>query len=186
MNNTPMPKGKFDLIVADPPWQYDFKFAKGRPETHYQTMGISDICALDVAGLAAEDCLLYLWVTAQKIAYAWQAMQAWGFQYKTQMVWVKTTKNNDPAYGMGFWARNSHELLYIAARGKPSPPPQAARRSSVIQAPRRKHSQKPEVVMDMLDDLYPNARKLELFSRRARLGWSVWGNEMPQEQQKGE
>ena len=108
-------------------------------------------------------------------------MAAWGFDYKTSLVWVKTTHDGfGLAWGTGYYARFSHELLLIGKRGQFSIPAREDRVPSVIMAARRRHSQKPEVVIDMLDAQYPRARKVELFCRRPRFGWAVWGKDVPQ------
>jgi N6-adenosine-specific RNA methylase IME4 len=167
-----IPDGKYTLIYADPPWRYDFAQSESREiENQYPTMEIDDICKLPINNLAAENCILFLWGTNPKLREALRVVEAWGFEYKTNMVWVKDK------IGMGYYARQKHEFLLIATKGNPGTPEPKDRPESVIFADREKHSKKPLEVYDMLEAMYPDAKRIELFSRLAREGWSAWGNE---------
>lgn len=168
-----LPEGTFDVIYADPPWRYDFSKSKSRAiESHYPTMDLEEICALNVP--SAKDAVLYLWATAPKLLEALKVMDAWGFAYKTQFVWVK------PHIGMGYWGRSKHELLLIGTKGEISPPKAAERYQSVINASVGEHSKKPVVVYDIIESAFPPAewKLLELFARNRREGWTSWGNEV--------
>lgn len=172
--NAPMSKelGTFNVIYADPPWQYDYSPTESRAiENQYPTMPLEDICALPVEKIAADDCVLFLWATNPKLEEALTVIRAWGFTYKTNMVWVKDK------IGMGYYARQQHELLLIATRGSLPVPEPSARPSSVIQAERSTHSAKPESVYDTLERMYPDFNKVELFCRTPREGWTAWGNQ---------
>jgi N6-adenosine-specific RNA methylase IME4 len=161
------------VILADPPWRYSFSRSKSRKvENHYPTMSVSDIEALNVAGVAAADSILFLWATAPKLREALSVMDAWGFQYVTQAVWDKGL------IGMGYYFRGQHELLLVGRRGNPGVPAQSARVSSVIQSRRGRHSSKPVAVYGIIEAMYPTAKRLEMFARSARAGWDVWGNEV--------
>ena len=170
--DAPIPSGRYDVILADPPWRYEFSATASRAiESHYPSMALDEICALPIQDLAADDAVLYLWATAPKLREALAVMAAWGFEYKSNMVWVKRS------IGMGYWARGRHEHLLIGVKGAfPAPPPDE-RPDSVIEAPRREHSQKPDEAYELLERLYPNMARLELFARNARFGWQAWGNE---------
>lgn len=171
-----LPQGKFSVFYADPPWQYDFSLTANRQiENHYPTMTVEEICRLPIGEMANEDAVIYLWGTNPKLLEAVAVLAAWGFEYKTNMVWVK------PQIGGGYWARQRHELLLIATRGAFSPPPPAIRPHSVIEAPRMAHSAKPLEVAELLETLYPSAPKVELFCRAPRPGWTAWGNQAGQE-----
>lgn len=164
--------GVFPVIYADPPWQYEHVETWDRAiENHYPTMGLSDICAMPVSKLAAEDAILFLWVTSPKVAEAVRVVEAWGFTYRTCMVWDKDQ------IGMGYYFRQQHELLFVAARGALPVPLAENRYPSVLHAPRGRHSEKPIEVYDMIEKMYPEYRKIELFSRKMREGWFAWGNE---------
>lgn len=164
---------KYDLLYADPPWQYDFVETQERAiENQYPTMTVEAICALPVGGIMRDDCVLFLWATAPKLPEALRVMEAWGFQYRTQMAWVKDR------VGMGYYVRNQHELLLIGKRGDVPVPRETARPSSVIHAPRTEHSRKPRDFYEVLEAMYPELDKVELFCRQPRQGWAVWGLEV--------
>ena len=166
---------RYSVIYADPPWRYENPPMGGTNrsiENHYPTMSLEEICALPVGDVATEDSILYLWATAPKLAECLQVIKAWGFEYRTNFVWVKDK------IGMGYHARNQHELLLVAKRGAIPPPAVADRVSSVIYAERTEHSAKPVEFYELIESFYPNLTKIELFCRSTpRDGWDVWGNQ---------
>ena len=165
--------GKFAVVYADPPWEYDYSVSDNRQiENQYPTMPIEDICALPVADIANDDAVLLLWATNPKLIEALQVIEAWGFSYRTNMVWVKDK------IGMGYYARQQHELLLIATRGALPVPEPANRPSSVIQGDRTEHSKKPDAAYEIIERMYPEYAKVELFSRNQREGWVAWGNQL--------
>lgn len=165
-------KQKFNVIYADPPWRYEFVPADNRAiENHYPTMELDDICKLPVHEIAADDCMLFLWATSPKLAEAMQVIEAWGFTYRTCAVWVKNQIGN------GHYFRQRHELLLLAKRGELRSPEPANRPDSVIEAPRADHSAKPHEVYALIERMYPEYPKVELFSRNLRAGWKGWGNQ---------
>jgi N6-adenosine-specific RNA methylase IME4 len=168
--------GKHAVIYADPPWCYEHPpiGASTRSiENHYPTMTLEQICSIPAAEIASDDAVLFLWATNPKLYECMKVLDAWGFEYRTNMVWTKDV------IGMGYYAREQHELLLIAKRGNLPPPAAETRPSSIIRAPRLEHSQKPSSCYDMIDTLYPGIRKIELFRRGTleRKHWSTWGNE---------
>lgn len=169
--DVPMPDRRYAVIYADPPWRYDFTRDNADAiENHYPTMDVADIAQLDVP--AADDAVLFMWATNPKLTEAFQVLDGWGFEYVTNMVWVKDR------IGMGYYARSRHELLLIAKRGQLAVPEPTTRPDSVIESPRTKHSAKPDVVYDLLEQMYPDLPKVELFCRTPREGWDAWGNEV--------
>ena len=164
----PLPTGRFEVIYADPPWPYDFEL-RGAPSSHYPEMTVEDISALKVP--AADDSILFLWATNPKLPEALDVMWKWGFEYKTNLVWVKDR------FGTGYYVRGKHELLLIGTRGQPGVPATPDRPESVFVAPRGKHSEKPSEFYGMIEKMYPQARYLEMFARQNREGWTAWGNE---------
>lgn len=167
---------RYPIILADPPWRYENPPMGGGNrsiENHYPTMSLDEICALPIEDVAASDCTLYLWATAPKLAECFEVLEAWGFSYRTNFVWVKDK------IGMGYHARSQHELLLVAKRGSVPPPEAEARVSSVIFAPRGRHSEKPDRVYELIESFYPDLMKIELFARAGREGWAQWGNEAP-------
>ncbi len=170
-NNKPLPEGKYEVILADPPWKYDFsKDSTDSIEYHYPTMILEEIKNLKVP--SADNAVLFLWATAPKLKEALEVMESWGFKYKTCAVWDKEW------IGMGYWFRGQHELLLVGIKGKFSPPPEKRRFSSVIREKRREHSRKPEKVYEIIEAMFPQNTKLELFARNKREGWEAWGNEI--------
>ncbi len=170
----PFPEGTFGVIYADPPWRYEGSLSQSRQvEANYQTLETPDIVAMPIHALLAESAILFLWAVSPKIPEALMVMDGWGFDYTTCAVWVKDR------IGPGYTFRQQHELLLVGKQGNMPTPPQASRPSSVIEAPRREHSAKPEVVYELIEHMYPAVPKLELFARTERAGWTSWGNEVP-------
>jgi N6-adenosine-specific RNA methylase IME4 len=168
-------RGLYPVILADPPWQYEHCRTTNREiENHYPTMPLAEICALAEKGKvpAAEDAILFLWSPSPKRREAEQVMEAWGFAYRTDMIWVKDRP------GMGYWVRQMHEALLIGRRGNFPTPAEADRPNSVIVAPRGRHSEKPEVVYQIIERMCPGLPKFELFQRTPRPGWDGYGNEV--------
>lgn len=164
----------FDIILADPPWRFSSNSAAKpgkNPFRHYDCMSLADINALPVDDLAADNSLLIMWTTAPFAALSLKTVEAWGFRYVSQLVWIKER------IGTGFWARNRHELIYIAKRGRFPCPKPAPFADSVIAGQQREHSRKPDRLHDMINAAWPDARKLELFARESRDGWATWGNQ---------
>ena len=184
----PLPEGKFALILADPPWRYDFNVTEDKRaiERQYPTMDTEAICGLswpDKPGEeaithelpAADNAVLFLWATAPKLEDALDVIDRWSFVYKTHAVWDKEM------IGMGHWFRGQHELLLVATRDVFSPPEDALLVSSVIRSKRGAHSEKPVEVYEILESMFPKLTKrhrLELFARQERPGWTPWGNEI--------
>ena len=164
--------GIYSVIYADPPWSYDHPISDSRRiENQYPTMNIDEICALHVQSISADDAILFLWVTTPMLEKGFRVLNAWGFEYRTSMVWVK------PSIGMGQWVRQRHELLLIGVKGNIPTPRDGDKPDSVIEAPRLEHSKKPEIVYEIIEKMYPELPKVELFSRNKRNGWETWGYE---------
>lgn len=172
--------GAYSFIMADPPWKFATFSEKGKEqksaERHYETMTLDDIKAMPVADLATKDCFLWLWVTRPMFREGWETMEAWGFQYVTQGAWVKTTKDRKGlAFGTGYVLRDAHEPYIIAKRGKPKVQSRSVR--SVIMAPRREHSRKPDEAYRDAELMSGDVARADLFSRQSRAGWTSWGLE---------
>jgi N6-adenosine-specific RNA methylase IME4 len=168
--------GRYPVIYADPAWEDEFGDNPRQTELHYPVMPLDDIKALPVAEISAPDAVLYLWALPHMRRQADAVMEAWDFEYRSEIIWVKDK------IGIGQWVRNQHEILLIGRKGSFPPPPEAVRSPSVIAAPRGEHSAKPEVFAELIERWYPNIRKIELFCRGApRPGWKPWGNEVKAE-----
>ncbi len=165
--------GRFPVIYADPPWRYEHAESESRAiENQYPTMALDEIKALDVASVTTDDAVLFLWTTSPKLGEAFELLAAWGFSYRTCMVWDKER------IGMGYWARQQHELLLIAAKGTPPTPAPEARPASVFRLKRdEKHSRKPHEFYGLIERMFPRLPKLELFCRTPQDGWTAWGNQ---------
>jgi N6-adenosine-specific RNA methylase IME4 len=135
-------------------------------------MTLDEICALPVSHLATDAAVLFLWTTSVHLQESFQVLAAWGFEYKTNVVWVKDK------FGLGSFIRGQHEHLLIAIKGDiPCPLPEN-RPPSLITAPRREHSRKPDEAYEIIERMYPTLSKIELFARQTRPGWAAWGNEV--------
>ena len=159
--------------MLNPPWEMNNYptqfFSRAVP---YPTLTDDELCALPVAAITTPDAILFIWTTAPKLPQCLCIITSWGFEYVTCMAWVKSR------ISCGWWVRNQHELLLIARKGNPPYPEPADRPPSVIHAPTRKHSQKPDEVYKIIEKMYPEFPKIELFARKARDGWDSWGNEI--------
>ncbi len=167
-----LPPGIYRVFYADPPWEYNNSGFVTSAAQQYDTMPTDAICEMEIAPHAADNAVLFMWATNPLLPDALRVMEAWGFEYKTNMVWVK------PKTIAGFYVRGQHELLLIGVRGSmlpeitPLPP-------SVIQAPVSVHSAKPHEVYDTIEAMYPHGPYLELFARNRHDGWEAFGNEVP-------
>lgn len=169
---------KYNIIYADPPWKYRQKNVNGAAEHHYPTMGIEDICRLNVPQIAADNCVLFLWATFPQLPEALQVIQSWGFQYKTvAFVWLKQNKKSKGwFFGLGSWTRGNAEICLLAVKGKPKR--RSARIHQFIISPLREHSRKPEEAREKIVELMGALPRVELFAREKADGWHSWGNEV--------
>ncbi|MFI4934786.1 MAG: MT-A70 family methyltransferase [Caulobacterales bacterium] len=173
---------RFSTILADPPWQFQNRTGKIAPEHHrlsrYSTMTLDDICALPVSAVASETAHLYLWTPNALLPDALRVMRAWGFEYKSNLVWHKVRKDGgSDGRGVGFYFRNVSEMILFGVRGK-NARTLAPGRSQVnmIQSRKREHSRKPDEQYEIIEACSPGPY-LELFARGKRPSWKVWGNE---------
>lgn len=187
-----LPNSTYDIIYADPPWDYNGKMQYDKSSIKsenagfeknifissalfkYPTLKLKELKELDVRSIAAGDCLLFMWTTGPQLAYAVELGQAWGFEYKTvAFVWDKMVHNP------GRYTLSQTELCLVFKRGR-IPTPRGARNiRQLLQAPRGKHSEKPESVIDGITKMFPQQRKIELFARKNYHGWDNWGLEIP-------
>jgi N6-adenosine-specific RNA methylase IME4 len=186
-----LPEGSFDIIYADPAWDYrgrkQFGFAgdvgvdSGGAIHHYETMKLEDLCALPVRTIAALDCLLYLWTTGPMMQDALHVIDAWGFTYATvAFVWDKIRTNP------GYYTLSQAEFVLVGKHGK-IPLPRGVRNAlqwvydetpETITQERTKHSKKPLRVRQRIEDMHPTQTKIELFAREHAPGWTAWGDQI--------
>mgnify|MGYP005852895145 CR=1 FL=1 len=172
-----VPTGIYNVIYADPPWAHDNAWVNGAAANHYNVLPFERICSFlaDHPFQIADNAVLFMWVTSAFALRAGEVIEAWGFTYKSQRVWIKEMTRP----GVGFYVRGQHELLYIATRGSmtplidPTPPI-----SSVVVAPVMEHSRKPDEVYADIERAYPGCNYLELFARRSREGWTAYGDQL--------
>jgi len=188
-----LPKEKYDVIYADPPWDYGGKMQYDKSSKKdenigfqknifissasfkYPTVKLKDLKTLDVNSIAADDCVLFMWTTGPHMANSIELGQAWGFEYKTvAFVWDKMIHNP------GQYTLSQTEMCLIFKKGR-IPKPRGARNvRQLVQVPRGKHSEKPEKVIEGITKMFPEQRKIELFARKNYVGWDNWGLEIPE------
>lgn len=175
------PKGKFEAIYCDIPWAYDVDLSNGAtrsPENNYPVMNLEEIKRFEVVKQAAADnCVLFMWITAPKLNWMNEVLEAWGFEYKTNLIWDKIKPN------MGHYSSVRHEILIIAGKGKAAPTCDGKTIQSIdsVQSIEKssRHSEKPNHFREIIETLYPNKKYLEVFARGnlKRKNWIFWGNE---------
>ena len=141
-------------------------------------MELNEICALPVEGAAADPAHLYLWVPNALLPDGLQVMKAWGFEYKSNLVWHKIRKDGgSDGRGVGFYFRNVTELCLFGIHGKNARTLAPGRRQvNLLGTRKREHSRKPDEFYDIIEACSPG-RRLEMFARGTRTGWETWGNQ---------
>jgi len=173
---------RYKTIYADPPWQFQNRTGKVAPEhkrlTRYETMTVNEIKRLPVAEAANEKCHLYLWVPNALLPDGLAVMEAWGFSYKTNIIWEKVRKDGMPdGRGVGFYFRNVTEILLFGVRGEKNRTLDAGRTQvNLIRSIKREHSRKPDEFISLIESCSPSPY-LELFARGRRPDWDMWGNQ---------
>ena len=178
----PLPKGKYQIIYMDLPWKYEVdlsKKASRSPENNYFVMDLEEIkrFGIKVRELAADNCVLFMWITAPKLNWMNDVLNACGFDYKTNLIWDKVKPN------MGHYSSVRHEILIIAGKGNCAPVCDGKTIQSIdsVQSIEKstRHSEKPTEFIRIIEKLYPTYKKIELFARNKekRKNWSYWGDE---------
>jgi N6-adenosine-specific RNA methylase IME4 len=173
---------RFPTILADPPWQFQNRTGKVAPEhrrlSRYETMTLDDICGMPVADVAEERAHLYLWVPNALLPDGLRVMAAWGFTYKSNLIWHKIRKDGgSDGRGVGFYFRNVTEVILFGVRGKNARTLGAGRSQvNMIETRKREHSRKPDEQYDLIEACSPGPY-LELFARGDRPGWTTWGHQ---------
>ncbi len=173
---------KFKTVLADPPWQFINRTGKVAPEhrrlSRYDTMDVSAICALPVASVLEDTAHLYLWVPNALLPEGLQVLKAWGFSYKSNIIWHKLRKDGgSDGRGVGFYFRNVTEILLFGVRGKNARTQKLGRTQvNYLGTRKREHSRKPDEQYLLIEGCSPGPY-LEMFARGARPGWKVWGSQ---------
>jgi N6-adenosine-specific RNA methylase IME4 len=171
----------YGTILADPPWQFANRTGKMAPEhkrlSRYSTLTLREIKEIPVSAAAADQSHLYLWVPNALLREGMEVMEAWGFEYKTNIIWHKIRKDGGPdGRGVGFYFRNTTEVILFGVRGGLRTLPPGRRQVNIIKSHKREHSRKPDEQYEIIEACSPGPY-LELFARGKRPGWSQWGNE---------
>ena len=173
---------RFSTILADPPWRFENRTGKMAPEhkrlARYGTMTVEDICALPVTAITAETAHLYLWVPNALLPEGLAVLAAWGFTYKTNLVWHKVRKDGGPdGRGVGFYFRNTTELLLFGVRGKNARTLAPGRKQvNILRTMKREHSRKPDETYELIERC-SSGPYFEMFARGKRESWTVWGDQ---------
>jgi N6-adenosine-specific RNA methylase IME4 len=175
-------QGKYGTILIDPPWRFANRTGKMAPEHkrlhRYETLSFEEIAALPVGKIAAEKSHLYLWCPNALLAEALGIMKAWGFTYKTNIVWYKVRKDGGPdGRGVGFYFRNVTELVLFGIKGRMRTLAPGRSQVNVIVKRKQEHSKKPDLIYDIIQRCSPGPY-CELFSRHRVEGWTQWGDEV--------
>jgi N6-adenosine-specific RNA methylase IME4 len=161
------PQGSYDVLVLDPPWPYGERSIPNRPgQAPYASLSLEEIGALPIASLARPDCVLWLWTTNAFLRHAYTLLEGWRFEPRSILTWDKERP------GAGDWLRGQTEHCVLASRGNPAI--NFRNHSTLIREQRREHSRKPEAFYQLVASCC-NGTKLEIFARRQRDGWAVWG-----------
>ncbi len=189
---------KFNLIISDPPWKFGDRLDKMKAtrkrgaHAHYSEMTAAEIALIDVPAVVEDDALLVLWTPGTHLFEAKKVIDSWGFTYKQNAVWTKVLPEAEKRLredeekklggvlkmGMGRLFRQCHETVLLATKGNVYPLLKNKGQRSVMFAENKGHSSKPECLQDSLEKMFPEARKLEMFARRRREGWTCIGDEM--------
>ena len=175
-------KHNYGAILADPPWQFKNRTGKVAPEhkrlRRYATLSLQEIKDIPVSDVAAKKSHLYLWVPNALLKEGLEVMEAWGFQYKTNIIWHKIRKDGGPdGRGVGFYFRNTTEMVLFGVRGHLRTLAPGRKQVNIIFSRKREHSKKPDELYDIIEACSPGPY-LELFARGKREGWDQWGNEV--------
>jgi N6-adenosine-specific RNA methylase IME4 len=185
LDTSTLPAGQFGAILADPPWRFVNRTGKVAPEhrrlSRYDTLTTAEIAAVPIAGLAAEQSHLYLWVPNALLAEGLRVLEAWGFTYKSNLVWHKVRKDGgSDGRGVGFYFRNVTELVLFGVRGGLRTLAPGRSQVNLLASRKREHSRKPDELYEIVEACSPGPY-LELFARYPRPGWTAWGNEAAEE-----
>ena len=173
---------KYKTIYADPPWQFQNRTGKVAPEhkrlTRYDTMTLDEIKQLPVSDVVDEKGHLYLWVPNALLPEGLEVMKAWGFEYKTNIMWEKVRKDGMPdGRGVGFYFRNVTEILLFGIKGSKNRTLDPGRSQvNLIRSVKREHSRKPDEFIPLIESC-SSAPFLEIFARGDRKNWDMWGNQ---------
>ena len=174
-------KGKFGTILADPPWRFANRTGKMAPEhrrlSRYSTLTLQEIMDIPVRSVVMPSSHLYLWVPNALLEEGLCVLKAWGFAYKTNLIWHKVRKDGGPdGRGVGFYFRNTTEMVLFGVRGRLRTLSAGRRQVNIVRSAKREHSRKPDELYRIVESCSPGPY-LELFARGKRKNWTQWGNQ---------
>ena len=175
-------RGLYGAILADPPWRFANRSGKVAPEhkrlRRYSTLSLDEIKKIPVPKISEKSSHLYLWVPNALLLEGLEVMKAWGFTYKTNIIWHKVRKDGGPdGRGVGFYFRNTTEIVLFGVRGSRRTLQPGRRQVNIIRTQKREHSRKPDELYRVIEECSPGPY-LELFARTHRPGWAQWGDEI--------
>jgi len=164
---------KYSVIYADPPWKYKDKLVEsyGAAENHYPSLSVRELCELPIKAKVFKKAVLFIWVTSPLLDECFEVIKAWGFEYKTSFVWDKIKHN------YGHYNSVRHEFLLICTKGSYLPESNELIDSVISIERTDEHSEKPEFFRELIEKMYPNSKKIELFGRKKYRGWDNFGDE---------
>lgn len=168
----------YEMIVIDPPWGFDLysrEGAKKSAQAKYDLMRDDEVRSLPVGELASMNCLLYCWATAPQLPLAIACVQAWGFEYKSVLMWRKVTASGKVRMGTGYRVRTTGEVVVVGTLGNPK---QATIPQTIFDGIAREHSRKPDEFYALCDRVMPHARRCDVFARERRPGWQSFGAQL--------
>lgn len=176
-----LPDRKYNVIYADPPWDFGSKYGKDMKniDDHYDIMSMEQIKDMKVENITKDKCILFMWCPDAHLKYGIEVIESWGFKYKTVAFnWLKRTKNGSYCYNVGPYTLKSWELCLLGTKGAVTSLLDKRNIKGLVHAIRREHSRKPEEVQKRIDKMMKPVPKIELFAREEKEGWDVWGNEV--------
>ena len=188
--NNPLPDKKYNIVYADPPWNYGSKSAVNNTtgmeikplSNHYNTMKLRELEELPIKRITEKDAVCFLWVTDSHLDEALQVLKAWGFKYKTiAFNWIKTTSKGNYFKNVAPWTMKGSEICLLGVKGTMSKYKKANNIESLVIAQRTRHSKKPHEVRKRIELLFGDLPRIELFARERIKGWDSWGDQIPDE-----
>jgi len=169
-----LPEGKYNVLYADPPWSYGDTLVEGygSVERHYTSMTIQELCELNIEDITDDNAVLFLWVTSPLLEECFEVIKAWGFKYKSSFIWDKVKHN------WGHYNSVRHEFLLVCTKGSFLKQNKELEDSVISIERSKEHSEKPEYFRELIEKMYPNSKKIELFARRKIDNWDTWGAEI--------
>lgn len=175
---------EYQTILADPPWRFTNRTGKVAPEhkrlSRYDTLSLEEIMEMPVSKVAGKNSHLYLWVPNALLIEGIKVLEAWGYKYKSNLVWHKVRKDGGPdGRGVGFYFRNTTELILFGTRGSMRTLAPGRSQVNIIRSQKQEHSRKPDELYSIIENCSPGPH-LEIFARGSRKGWDVFGNQAEQ------